>query len=233
MDPLRLFRRQNQKSQILTTRPATAAAPTPAPIAAFAPVASPCLMIEPCETPATFSVGELLAEDGEVEDGANKGVVVYQCVDVTIVVVVLSPLGKTTIAVLVDSPAGLDVTTFDDDSWTEVVTCVAGVAYIEDVITVVVVYVLEAAALVDDNGDEVDGDTDEVMVEAAAVSCADDALEDVELEEAAQATFRVNCTPLLAQFESNVAAAALHSLAMKHHPGELIDLTLLISTVAT
>ena len=99
-------------------------------------------------------------------------------------------------------------------------TCVAGVAYIEDVITVVVVYVL-------------DGDTDEAMVEAAAVSCADDALEDVELGAAAQATSRANCTPLLAQFESNVAAAALHSLAMKHHSGELSDLTLLIRTVAT
>jgi hypothetical protein len=222
MDSLCLFRRQNQKSQILTTRPAMTAAPTPAPIAAFAPVASPCWMREPCETPATFSVGELLAEDEEVEDEADKGVVVYQCVDVMIVVTVSSPLDQTTIAVLVDIPAGPDVTTSNDDSDSciEVVTSVAGVAYIEDVITVVVVYVL-------------DGDTDEGIVEAAAVSCADDALEDVELEAAAQATSRVNCTPLLAQFESNVAAAALHSLAMKHHSGELSDLTLLISTVAT
>jgi hypothetical protein len=226
MDPLRLFRRQNQKSQTLTTRPAMTAAPTPAPIAAFAPVASPCWMREPCETPATFSVGELPAEDEEVGDEVDKGIVVYQCVDVMNAVTVLSPLDKTTTAVLVDSPAGPDVTTSNDDSdsCTEVVTCVAEVAYIEDVITVVVVYVLEAAALVDDNRDEVDG---------AAVSCADDTLEDVELEAAAQATSRVNCTPLLAQFESNVAAAALHSLAMKHHSGELSDLTLLISTVAT
>jgi hypothetical protein len=227
MDSLRLFRRQNQKSQILTTRPAMTAAPTPAPIAAFAPVASPWWMREPCETPATFSVGELLAEDEEVEDEVDKGIVVYQCVDVTVEVMVLSPLDKTTTAVLVDSPAGPDVTTSNDDSdsCTEVVICVAAVAYIEDVIRIVVVYVLEAAALVDGNGDEV--------AEAAAVPCADDALEDVELEAVAQATFRVNCTPLLAQFESNVAAAALHSLAMKHHSGELSDLTLLISTVAT
>jgi hypothetical protein len=202
MDPLCLFRRQNQKSQILTTRPAMTAAPTPAPIAAFAPVASPCWMREPCETPATFSVGELPAEDEEVEDEADKGIVVYQCVDVMIVVTVPSLVDQTTTAVLVDIPAGPDVTTSNDDSdsCTEVVTCVVGVAYIEDVITVVVVYVL-------------DGDIDEVMVEAAAVSCADDALEDgaledVELEAAAQATSRVNCTPLLAQFESNVAAAA-------------------------
>jgi hypothetical protein len=202
MDPLRLFRRQYQKSQILTTRPAMTAAPTPAPIAAFAPVASPCWMREPCETPATFSVGELPAEDEEVEDEADKGIVVYQCVDVMIVVTVPSLVDQTTTAVLVDIPAGPDVTTSNDDSdsCTEVVTCVVGVAYIEDVITVVVVYVL-------------DGDIDEAMVEAAAVSCADDALEDgaledVELEAAAQATSRVNCTPLLAQFESNVAAAA-------------------------
>jgi hypothetical protein len=202
MEPLCLFRRQNQKSQILTTRPAMTAAPTPAPIAAFAPVASPCWMREPCETPATFSVGELPAEDEEVEDEADKGIVVYQCVDVMIVVTVPSLVDQTTTAVLVDIPAGPDVTTSNDDSdsCTEVVTCVVGVAYIEDVITVVVVYVL-------------DGDIDEAMVEAAAVSCADDALEDgaledVELEAAAQATSRVNCTPLLAQFESNVAAAA-------------------------
>jgi hypothetical protein len=202
MEPLCLFRRQNQKSQILTTRPAMTAAPTPAPIAAFAPVASPCWMREPCETPATFSVGELPAEDEEVEDEADKGIVVYQCVDVMIVVTVPSLVDQTTTAVLVDIPAGPDVTTSNDDSdsCTEVVTCVVGVAYIEDVITVVVVYVL-------------DGDIDEAMVEAAAVSCADEALEDgaledVELEAAAQATSRVNCTPLLAQFESNVAAAA-------------------------
>lgn len=193
------------------------AAPTPAPIAAFAPVAKPCWMREPCETPATFSVGELLAEGEEV--GEDKGVVMYQCVDVMIVVTVPSPLDQTTTAVLVDIPAGPDVTT-TNDSCIEVVTCVAGVAYIEDVITVVVVDVL-------------DGDTDEAMVEVAAVSCADDALEDVELGAAAQATSRANCTPLLAQFESNVAAAALHSLAMKHHSGELSDLTLLIRTVAT
>jgi hypothetical protein len=173
-------------------------------------------MREPCEIPPTFSVVELLAEDemdGEVEDEADKGVIVYQCVDVMIVVTVLSLLDQTTTAVLVDSPAGPDVTTSNDDSCTEVAACVAGVAYIEDVITVVVVvYVLEVAALVGDDGD---GDTDEAMVEAAAVSCADDALEDVELEAAAQATFRANCTPLLAQFESNVVAAALYSLAMK------------------
>jgi hypothetical protein len=199
MDPLRLFRRQYQKSQILTTRPAMTAAPTPAPIAAFAPVASPCWMREPCETPATFSVGELLAE-GEVEDEADKGIVVYQCVDVMIVVVVLSLLDQTTTAVLVDIPRGPDVTTFNDDSCTEVVTCVAEVAYTEDVTTVVVVYGLDE--------DEVDGDTDEAMVEAAAESSADDALEDAELEEAAQATSRTDCTPLLSQFESNVSAAA-------------------------
>jgi hypothetical protein len=71
------------------------------------------------------------------------------------------------------------------------------------------------------------------MVEAAAESGAGDAPEDVELEAAAQATFRTNCTPLLSQFESNVSAAALHSLAMKSHVGELGGLTLLISTVAT
>jgi hypothetical protein len=220
MEALCLFRRQNQKSQMLTTRPAMTAAPTPAPIAAFAPVANPCWMREPCET--TFSVGELLAEDEEVEDKADKGVVVYQCVDVMIVVVVPSLLDQTTTAVLVDIPAGPDVTTSNDDSdcCVEAVTCVAGVAYIEDVITVVVVYVF-------------DGDADEAMVEAATVSCADDALEDVELEAAAQATSRANCTPLLAQFESNVAAAALHSLAMKHHSGALSDLTLFIGTVAT
>jgi hypothetical protein len=196
------------------------AAPTPAPIAAFAPVASPCWMREPCETPATFSVGELLAE-GEVDEE----VVVYQCVDVMIVVTVLSLLDQTTTAVLVDIPAGPDVITSNDDSCTEAVACVAGVAYTDDVITVVVVYVLDE--------DEVDGDTDEAMVEAAAESCADDALEEVELEAAAQATFRTDCTPLLSQFESNVSAAALHSLATKHHSGELGGLTLLISTVAT
>jgi hypothetical protein len=200
------------------------AAPTPAPIAAFAPVASPCLMREPCETPATFSVGELLAED-EVEDEEDKGFVVYQCVDVMIVVTVLSLLDQTTTAVLVVIPAGPDVTTSNDDSCTEAVTCVAGVAYTEDVIMAVVVYVLDE--------DEVDGDTDEAMVEAAAEPCTDDALEDAELEAAAQATFRTDCTPLLSQFESNVSAAALHSLAMKHHSGELGGLTLLISTVAT
>jgi hypothetical protein len=197
MEPLCLFRRQYQKSQILTTRPAMTAAPTPAPIAAFAPVASPCWMREPCETPATFSVGELLAES-EVED---EGIVVYQCVDVMIVVVVLSLLDQTTTAVLVDIPAGPDVTISTDDSCTEVVTCVTGVVYTEDVITVVVVYGLDVAAL---DEDEVDGDTDEAMVEVVAESCADDA----ELEAAAQATFRTVCTPLLSQFESNVSAAA-------------------------
>src|SRR3954452_17454419 len=99
MDPLCLFRRQNQKSQILATRAAMTAAPTPAPIAAFTPVASPCWMREPCEIPPTFSVVELLAEDemdGEVEDEADKGVVVYQCVDVMIAVTVLSLLDQTT-----------------------------------------------------------------------------------------------------------------------------------------
>jgi hypothetical protein len=197
MEPLCLFRRQYQKSQILTTRPAMTAAPTPAPIAAFAPVASPCWMREPCETPATFSVGELLAES-EVED---EGIVVYQCVDVMIVVVVLSLLDQTTTAVLVDIPSGPDVTISNDDSCTEVVTCVTGVVYTEDVITVVVVYGLDVAAL---DEDEVDGDTDEAMVEVVAESCADDA----ELEAAAQATFRTVCTPLLSQFESNVSAAA-------------------------
>jgi hypothetical protein len=197
MEPLCLFRRQYQKSQILTTRPAMTAAPTPAPIAAFAPVASPCWMREPCETPATFSVGELLAES-EVE---VEGIVVYQCVDVMIVVVVLSLLDQTTTAVLVDIPAGPDVTISTDDSCTEVVTCVTGVVYTEDVITVVVVYGLDVAAL---DEDEVDGDTDEAMVEVVAESCADGA----ELEAAAQATFRTVCTPLLSQFESNVSAAA-------------------------
>ena len=201
MDPPRLFRRQYQKSQILTTRPAMTAAPTPAPIAAFAPVASPCWMREPCETPATFSVGELLAE-GEVEDEADKGIVVYQCVDVMIVVVVPSLLDQTTTAVLVVIPTGPDVTTSNDDSCTEAVTCVVGVAYTEDVTTVVVVYGLD----VDEDG--VEGDTDEAIVEAVTESCADDVLEDAELEEAAQATFRTDCTPLLSQFESNVSAAA-------------------------
>jgi hypothetical protein len=94
-------------------------------------------MREPCETPAMFSVGELLAED-EVKDEVDKGVVVYQCVDVMTVVTVLSLLDQTTTAVLVDIPAGPDVTTSNDDSCTEVVAGVAGATYTEDVMTVVV-----------------------------------------------------------------------------------------------
>ena len=72
---------------------------------------------------------------------------------------------------------------------------------------------VDAAAATDE---VVNGDTEEALVEeAAAVSCdalddpADPLAEAVELEAAAQATFRANCTPSLAQVESNVAAAAV------------------------
>lgn len=62
-----------------------------------------------------------------------------------------------------------------------------------------------------------------VVTSALEVGTLVDRYEDVadpldelsELEVAAQATFRVNCTPLLAQVDSNVAAAAVQSLAMK------------------
>jgi hypothetical protein len=180
------------------------------------------------------ALGQLLVED-DVEAEVEEGVGVYQCVDVTNVVMVLSPLVNTTTAVLVDSPPGTDVTIATVEPCTEVVGAVveagAGVEYVDDAT------VLEAVS-----EDEVDGDTDEAMVEeAVAASCEDDAAEDpadaldeaVELEAAAQVTSRVNCTPLLAQVESNVAAAAVRSLAMEHCEGELGGLTLLIGTVTT
>ena len=75
--------------------------------------------------------------------------------------------------------------------------------------------VLEVGALVDGSEDVVDP-----LDEAS------------ELDAAAQATFRVNCTPLLAQVDSNVAAAAVHSLAMERRENELRGLTLLIGTAA-
>jgi hypothetical protein len=123
-DVVRLLRRQTQKSQRLKTVAATTAAPTPAPIPAFAPVASPWLIREPCETFTTVAIDELLVDEGfedDMEDEVDKGLVVYQCVDVMNVTTVLSLLIKTTTAVLVDRPTDTDVTASTVEPCTEVV----------------------------------------------------------------------------------------------------------------
>ena len=52
------------------------------------------------------------------------------------------------------------------------------------------------------------------------------------VDEAAQATLRVSDTPLLAQVDSNVAAAAVQRLAMERRRNESRGLTLLICATA-
>jgi hypothetical protein len=200
------------------------AAPTPAPMPTFAPVASPWLMREPWETATMVAIGELVVEEAEDEmademaDEVAKGVGVYQCVDVRNVTTVLSLLIKITTAVLVDSTPDVDETIVNVEPWTEVVIAVeagAGAEYADDVTAVDEAIMLDVDSVVDDNEGPPDP-LDEVM----------------ELEVAAQATFRANCMPLLAQVESNVAAAAVHSLATEQSGIEPGGLTLLIVTAA-
>ena len=176
--------------------------------------------------------GVLLAKD-EVDDEVDRIVGVYQCVDVMNVRMVLSLLEKTITAVLVDIPSELDKA---------VVIAGAGVEYTVDVSDVGVLYTVEVAIVevTDAAEEEADDDTSVVVVESATVeSC--DALDDpadpldaaVELEAAEQTTFKVNSTPLLAQVESNVEAAAVDSLVTKPCGSSLGVLTLLIATIAT
>lgn len=156
--------------------------------------------------------------EDEVASEVAEGEVVYQCVDVRNVTIVLSLLMKTTTAVLVDRAPDTDETIVTVEPCTEVVMAVeagVGAEYVDDVAAVDVAYVLEVEGLVDDDEDPLDP-LDEV----------------VEFEAAAQATFKVNCTPLLAQVESNVAAAAVHHLAVQQSGIERGRLTLLIGTPA-
>jgi hypothetical protein len=141
----------------------------------------------------------------------EAGVGVYQCVDVTNVTTVLSLLIKTTTAVLVDSAPGVDETISTVETCTKeaiVVEAGAGAEYVDDVMALDAASVLEVGAVVDDKSDVVVATEDEADVETD------------EVEAAAQATFRANCTPLLAQVESNVAAAAVHGLAMERGGSE-------------
>ena len=213
-DVLRRRRRQNQSSQVLKTAAATTVAPTPAPMPAFSPVSSPWCIREPCVKLTVVADGVLLGKE-DVDDKVDRMVGVYQWVDVMSVVMVLSPLEKTTTAVLVAMPLATDVT---------VVTTGVGA---EDVAEVGALYTLEVSMLevamlevADAAEEEVEGDGEDIVVEERADALSCDALDDaadpvdavVELEAAEQATSKVNCTPLLAQFESNVAAAAGDSL---------------------
>lgn len=138
-------------------------------------------------------------------------------------IVVLSPPVNTTTAVLVDSPLESDETTATKELCAEVATEELDNATVADALYVLVadaLYVLGVGALVDDKSDVVAatedgvvGDIDEV-IEEAALDDDDAADEAVELEAAAQATFRSTCTPLLPQFESKVEAAAVYTLAI-------------------
>lgn len=164
-------------------------------------------MKEPCETLTVAALGELFigeeVED-EMEDRVEDVIVVYQCVDVIYVTTVLSLLMKTRTAVLVDTIPDCDVVVITVDPSTKVLMAEeeddddGEAEYVNEVAKVDAGSVLEIGALVGDNVDPIDP-LDEVD----------------EVEAAAQATLRTTCTPLLAQVEPNVVAAARHCLVTK------------------
>ena len=129
-----------------------------------------------------------------MEDEEDEGVCVYQCVEVTNVMMVLPPPENTTTAVLVDMPGGVDAIV--------VTACVAACVGNVEVEETGALYTVEVAMTGVADATEEEG----VMVSDEAI----------ELEAAEHPTFKINCTPLLAQAEPKVAAAAVQISANRH-----------------
>jgi hypothetical protein len=148
--------------------------------------------------------------------------VVYQCVEVINVTMVL-PLLNTTTAVLVSIPLVFDERSVVKEFCVELVADGANDVTAAGVLYALLLVVLEIAVATEE---VVDGrSTEEAVAWEALDEAVDRLAEAVELEAAAQVAFRANCTPLLAQVDSNVATAAMGRSAMKcSRDGDLVIL---------